>query len=130
MNNEQKKKLYKYLFPSDSIQKFMCNDFFQELKTIIPNDFCISAGNIDSTTRENNLKKVSILICKFIEDNNTYKNIILSLFNELDYQSLINEFIIGYLFFITNTETKFKDIDIFKDKRSIVYSKISIADFI
>ena len=60
----------------------------------------------------------------FIRNFTDYKMRLIELFKTLNYKSLIDDLIIGYVIFVANLNEKYKDIDIFKDKRSICYIKI------
>ena len=129
MTKEQKLKLLKFLYPNEEICNFMCNDFYQELANIIPYHVCISAKNLVQKNRENNWEFVKEKLITFLNNNKNYSTELARLYRESQLNNKIDEFLIGYVFFIANTN-KTKEVDIFKDKRSICYSEISIINII
>lgn len=44
------------------------------------------------------------------------------LYKDRDFDDLINDILIGYVFFVVNTDNNNKGGDIFKNKKSICYS--------
>lgn len=112
----------KYLYPTDEIRNFMCNDLYQELNEIIPKTKCFCSNNIVSKTREENYMFVKTHIVNFILSNENYKQELNKLYKDREFDDLINDIIIGYVFFIVNTDDKNRGEDIFKNKKSICYS--------
>ena len=112
----------KYLYPTDVIRNFMCNDLYQELNDIIPKTKCFCSDNIVSKTREENYMFVKTHIVNFILTNENYKNELNKLYKDRGFDDLINDIIIGYVFFTVNTDDKNRGEDIFKNKKSICYS--------
>lgn len=112
----------KYLYPTDEIRNFMCNDLYQELNEIIPKTKCFCSDNIVSKTREENYMFVKTHIVNFILSNDNYKNELNKLYKDREFDDLINDIIIGYVFFTVNTDDKNRGEDIFKNKKSICYS--------
>lgn len=112
----------KYLYPTDEIRNFMCNDVYQELNEIIPKTKCFCSDNIVSKTREENYMFVKTHIVNFILSNDNYKNELNKLYKDREFDDLINDIIIGYVFFTVNTDDKNRGEDIFKNKKSICYS--------
>lgn len=112
----------KYLYPTDEIRNFMCNDLYQELNEIIPKTKCFCSNNIVSKTREENYMFVKTHIVNFILTNENYKNELNKLYKDREFDDLINDIIIGYVFFTVNTDDKNRGEDIFKNKKSICYS--------
>lgn len=129
MEIERKQKLLNYLMPNKEKRNFLCNDLFMELKELIPDSMIISMKNNSLKERKKNYQTVETIILSFINNNINYKKQIKDLFN-LNETDILNDLVIGYVFFVINTNAKFYHIDIFKDKRSICYSPISIIDFI
>lgn len=112
----------KYLYPTDEIRNFMCNDLYQELNEIIPKTKCFCSDNIVSKTREENYMFIKTHIVNFILTNDNYKKELNKLYKDREFDDLINDIIIGYVFFTVNTDDKNKGEDIFKNKKSICYS--------
>ena len=129
MEIERKQKLLNYLMPNKEKRNFLCNDLFMELKELIPDSIIISMKNNSLKERKKNYQTVETIILNFINNNINYKKQIKDLFN-LNETDILTDLVIGYVFFVINTNAKFYHIDIFKDKRSICYSPISIIDFI
>ena len=126
MTKAQKIKLEKHFFTTDKIRSFLCNDFYQEIKHIIPDEICISEDNLEPRLRLNNATSVYISLTDFLDKNKNYSDLIAELYNIKPQENykVLNELIEGYLFFLSLTEEKFKDIDIYKDEKSICYSPI------
>ncbi len=130
MTDEKKLKLLKYLFPTDEIRIFMCNDFFVELLNVIPKKLCISTQNISVQKRKENYQSVLGLLRKFLKENANYRKIVLQLYNADKLEELEEQIIIGYVIFLIHCDKRWYWLDIFQDKRSICYSPISIVDFL
>lgn len=112
----------KYLYPTDEIRNFMCNNLYQELNEIIPKIKCFCSENIVSKTRERNFIFVKSQILNFVLSNKNYKKELKKLYLNREFDEIINDVIIGYVFFVVNTDNKNKGEDIFKSKKSICYS--------
>ncbi len=129
MKNKDKQKLIKLLFFTDEITAFMCNDLFQELKNLIPTNICISYENLPNEARRNNLNRVNSIVINFLYKNKIYADMVCKFYNEEKVtDNLIKTIVTGYVFYIATTNDKYKDLDIFKDKRSICYTDISLLD--
>lgn len=127
MTKEEKQKLMNYLYPTDDVLNFMCNDFYQELLAVIPASVCISTKNIVAKTRESNLRLVKNKILEFLDNNKNYSTELKNIYKERALKNKINEFVVGFVFYISCVNEKY-DIDIFKSKKSICYSEISLVD--
>jgi len=122
---KQEEKFIQLLYPTDEIRKIMINDVYQELLEIIPMTWCFNSKNTIKAIREENYKRVLTSISNFVKEN-------------ADYQKEINKFygenieyvLYGYMFYIARTNEKYTNIDIFKDKKSILYSEISLLDIL
>lgn len=131
MNQQQKMELLRYLYKDAETQKFLCNDLFQEFMNTIPKTKCICSENIVHETRHINRQFVTQSIGEFIQNNKAYKEMLNTLYQDYEESDLIEHLLMGYVFFIAQTEATAKEIDIFKDKKSICYTEgPSIADFI
>jgi len=130
MTNEKKSKLIKYLYPTDEIREFMCNDFYQELLNIIPTKLLISSYNKVNKTRECNLEIVKQKIVEFLKNNSNYTIELAELYKDKEILNRIDDFVTGLTFFVASTNEKYKDIDIFKNKESVCFSVVSIADIL
>lgn len=121
----QEEKFLQLLYPTEDIRKIMINDVYQELLERIPTTWCISSKNLTKAIREENYKKVLSSISNFIEENSDYKKVIQSFYREN-----IEYVLYGFMFYISHTNEKYTNVDIFKDKRSILYSEISLLDIL
>lgn len=123
-------KFLRYLYPTDEIREFMINDFYQELGEIIHKTKCFSSDNIVSATRETNYNYVKASIIKFLETNPTYQIELQKLYKK-PINDMLEELIIGFVFYTVNTDKKNIGVDIFKNKKSICYtSNPTILDLI
>ncbi|MGN1201329.1 MAG: hypothetical protein ACI4R8_03645 [Candidatus Caccovivens sp.] len=128
MNKSQKLKLMDYLYPNEEARSFICNDLYQELLKYIPSSLLISTDNIPKEKRLINIAKVKQTIITFLIKKN-YERVLLKKIGLLAINNdVIEELITGLTFFVSNTEERCKDVDIFKDKKSICYQEISIID--
>ena len=127
MDIEQKKKLVQILYPNEKIRDFMINDLYQELKLFIDFEKCYSEKYLEANERKKSLENLKDEIMVFLKNNGNYANAIQSLFLR-SYNDIINEIVMGYCFYIT--QLNLKEIDIFKDKKSICYSEVSIIDIL
>lgn len=130
MDNERKTKLLKYLFPTEEIRKFVCNDLFMELSEIIKTTDCISSKNIKNAVRQGNKAKVEKQIKDFIKENPMYEKMLTELYHQKDINQIYDDILVGYTFFLASTYGRIGEIDIFKDKKSICYAPISIIDIL
>lgn len=124
MINERKEKLLKHLYPTQEIREFMCNDLYQELLQVISKSTCISSKNIVEKIRKLNYEKVKFQIKQFLSNNIIYLNKIKSFAFTINLEDIIT----GLVFYISLIDETYTHIDIFKDKKSICYSSISIVD--
>lgn len=129
MNKEQKIKVERFLFSNDEIRKFLCNDFYQELKNIIPSEILFCKENINKDERSNNLLSIFIKVTNFIKKNKEYERELCKIFRteENHIYNYIDELVMGYVFFISLTEEKYKGRDIFEDKQSIYWSSVPLS---
>lgn len=122
MNNKMMKFL-KYLYPTDEIRDFMCNDLYQELNEVIPNIKCFCSDNVVKSVREENRKFVKTNIVNFIENNPVYKQEIEKLYKSKVISNIIDDIFTGYVLYVVNTSEKNKGENIFTNKKSICYSE-------
>lgn len=130
MESERKQKLIKYLYPNEKIRSFLCDNIYLELCNILPKQIFISQKNIVSATRKENLNNAKSVINSYIENNIEIKKSLFSLFKNNNLEIIIGDIVIGYVFYLTNSVPRMNGIDIFRDKRSVCYSPISIIDII
>lgn len=122
MNNKMMKFL-KYLYPTDEIRDFMCNDLYQELNEVIPNIKCFCSDNVVKSVREENRKFVKTNIVNFIENNPVYKQEIEKLYKSKVISNIIDDIFTGYVLYVVNTSERNKGENIFTNKKSICYSE-------
>lgn len=130
MENERKVKLLKYLFPTDEARKFICNNLFYDLGFIIKSSYCINYNNITSAARKKNLEIVKNQVKQFLIDNNFYLARLKDIYNQKSVEKIVDDLVIGYVFYLSNTGVRYNSFDIFKDRRSICYAPISIVDML
>ena len=129
MEKERKLKLLKYLYPSEQIRQFLCDDLYLEFMDIIPKNLCISSNNKTNIMRKENFNKVVYIITIFFKNNPKYQQKILELFNK-SFDYLTYDIIAGYVFNLSNTIPRYIGIDIFRDKKSICYTPVSVIDLL
>ena len=116
-------KLYKLLFKNETIQKFLCNDLFEELKEQISLTNCLSKNNLNNKTREINYIKVQNTIALFLLNNKIYLNILNELFSEFTFNQLVTHLIACFVFYLSKINITYSNINIFTNKYSICYNK-------
>ena len=121
MNNKMIEFL-KYLYPTDEIRDFMCNDLYQELCEIIPKTKCFGSENVVASVREENLKFVKTSIVEFISNNQNYENELSKLYKDKKLEDVLDDIIVGFVFYVVNTNDRNKGENIFTNKKSICYS--------
>lgn len=130
MEKERKIKLMNYLFPTNEAREFICNYLFYDLSSIINPTLCISYRNSTRSVRKKNYEIVKSEINKFLQNNSFYLIKLSDMYNHKDFDSLLKDLVVGYIFYLSNTGKRYYSFDIFKDTRSICYEPISIIDMI
>ncbi|MBQ8522316.1 MAG: hypothetical protein IJ458_01470 [Clostridia bacterium] len=131
MRNElekDKEKLVRYLYPTKEISGLMCNDIYQELLEIIPLECCICEDNIKDNVRTRNLVFVRGAIKGFVLGNIEYQKILFEYYHHDNLEWIVRDILIGFVLYISTISEKFKEIDILKDKQSILYGETFILD--
>lgn len=128
--NDNMQKMVKYLYPTKQIMDLMCNDIYQELLEFIPLDMCISEDNLNTQIREQNLAFIHGAITGFVLGNYNYKKILFEYYKHTNIEWIVNDIIIGLMFYISNIIEEFNNIDIFNNKQSILYGNTFILDLI
>jgi len=124
MNISRKQKLVEYLYPTDEMMSFMCNDLYQELLKVVSPTNCISSKNMANKVRLENLRFVKQQIIDFVQSNKCYHEQICYYYKAKDSNKALYDILIGLVFFIANTTNKYSRLDIFYDKKSICYDGI------
>ena len=117
---DKKEEILKYLFPTEEIRKFLVNDLYQELLKNIDTTLFYSDGNIFDRVRDERYKKVFNDIELFLYKNREYAVELARLFDGHDFVMIIEDLICGIVFYYINVIKK-EPIDIFNDRRSLVY---------
>lgn len=117
---DKKEEILKYLFPTEEIRKFLVNDLYQELLKNIDTTLFYSDGNIFDRVRDERYKKVFNDIELFLYKNREYAVELARLFDGHDFVMIIEDLICGIVFYCINVIKK-EPIDIFNDRRSLVY---------
>ena len=125
-----KEKLVKYLYPTKQIMGLMCNDIYQELLEIIPLEHCISNNNLNSNVRAKNLEFLNGAIKGFLLNNIDYQKVLFEYYRHNNLDWITRDILIGFILYISTLSEDFKNIDILKDKQSILYGEIFILDLI
>jgi len=128
MNETRKRKLLNYLYPREEIAEFMISDFYVELTIVLDKKICFSSSNIKNSERAKNLSIAREIVSNFLESNIEYKLKLEEFFPKTDKKVLIDNIICGYVMIISLHINKGSGADVFLDKRSVCYSKISILD--
>ena len=126
MNITRKQILIEFLYPNSKLMTFMCNDVYQELLNIVSTQDCICCKNINKDIRDRNFRTVKKIIYKFIINNENYKNLLFEYYKSKDVDMIANNILLGLVFYISNTNDKYIEIDILMNKKSICYNKYSI----
>lgn len=117
---DKKEEILKYLFPTEEIRKFLVNDLYQELLENIDTTLFYNDGNIFDRVRDERYKKVFNDIELFLYKNREYAVELARLFDGHDFVMIIEDLICGIVFYYINVIKK-ELIDIFSDRRSLVY---------
>lgn len=117
---DKKEEILKYLFPTEEIRKFLANDLYQELLENIDTTLFYNDGNIFDRVRYERYKKVFNDIELFLYKNREYAVELARLFDGHDFVMIIEDLICGIVFYYINVIKK-EPIDIFNDRRSLVY---------
>lgn len=125
-----KEKMVRYLYPTKKIITLMCNDVYQELLELIPMEYCISKDNLNLNTRIKNLEFVRGAIKGFIIGNNEYAKILCEYYKHNNIDAIAYDILIGFVLYISTISDEFKNIDILRDKQSIVYGEVFILDLV
>ena len=121
----KEEKLLQFLYRNEEIRKRLINDVYQELLEVVPPSLCFNSKNVVNATRDENLRKALSSISNFLENNADYNKVIEEIYDE-DFQFVL----CGYMFYLSHTNEKYIGIDIFKNKKSILYSEISLLDIL
>lgn len=117
---DKKEEILKYLFPTEEIRKFLVNDLYQELLENIDTTLFYNDGNIFDRVRDERYKKVFDDIELFLYKNREYAVELARLFDGHDFVLILEDLICGIVFYYINVIKK-EPIDIFNDRRSLVY---------
>lgn len=121
----KEEKLLQFLYRNEEIRKRLINDVYQELLEVVPPSLCFNSKNVVNATRDKNLGKALSSISNFLENNADYNKVIKEIYDD-DFQFVL----CGYMFYLSHTNEKYIGIDIFKNKKSILYSEISLLDIL
>lgn len=129
MDSERVLKLIKYLYPTNEIMNFMFNDLNVELSAYIPENLIISSKNGIDVVRAKNKGEALHRISVFFNQNPNYLNQVANLYGKDDISDMLGEILQGYALFVIINNDKYKNIDIFEDKKSVCYTLISVVDY-
>lgn len=112
-----------YLYPTDEIRHFLINDVYQEFEDIISSVKCFGNDNIVSLAREKNYKSIKSSMLIFFNTNPTYNKELLKLYKIKNVEDIVENLIIGYVFYLVNKDKTNLNVDIFKNKKSVCYTQ-------
>lgn len=124
MELKEKEELIKYLYPAPKSREFLINDLYQELA--LPIEKIYSNDNLDVTKRKENYLICYKIIENYLKNNKNYQILVENIY-KMPIKDIIEDILIGYCFYISQTTF---DYDIFKDKKSVLYAKISIINIL
>ncbi len=124
MELKEKEELIKYLYPTVKSREFLINDLYQEL--VLPIEKIYSNDNLDVTKRKENYLICYKIIENYLKNNKNYQILVENIY-KMPIKDIIEDILIGYCFYISQTTF---DYDIFKDKKSVLYAKISIINIL
>ena len=127
---KDKQKLARYLYPTKEIRGLMCKDIYQELLDSVPIERCISEDNLVDSVRAKNQEFVRGVIKGFLVSNPDYLKILFEYYRHDDIEPIVYDILIGFVLYISMSTDEFKDIDILRDKQSILYGEEFILDLI
>lgn len=130
MKNSEIKKLKDYLYPTEEIEHFLIKEINPKLKQMLQNVSIFAAENEEKKIRKQNYDKFYFVVCELLFSNETYLNNVKNYWGKLKFKYIIDDIIINYVFNLTQQDSTFKNVDIFKNKQSICYRKISVLSFI
>lgn len=119
---EKLEKISLYLYGNDETRSFLINDLFQEFSLIIDEKDCINWKNRVRKTRLKSKITVALLISKFLKENKIYLIKLNEFYPASTFEDIVETLVLGYVFYLSQVKEKFKNVNIFKDKKSICYS--------
>lgn len=122
MDEVKKERICTYLYGTDETRKFLLNDLFQEFSLIIDDKECINWKNRIKKVRTKNKIIVTTKIVLFLKENEVYYNKLDKIYNNMLFKDVITMLVLGYVFYLSQVKDEFKDVNIFKSKKSICYS--------
>lgn len=128
MNTKEKELLIKYLFPTEEIRKFLINDIYQEFNEFLPKENLFNERNMKTEQRLNNYNQYCSLIKDYLNNHSDYLKEVYGVYHNINIESLIDDLLMGYVFYLSEIDDKLQKFDIFKDKKSICFTEISILD--
>lgn len=122
MTLKEREKISYYLYHNSTNKEFVFNEFYEELSKIIIQNDCISDENQNDIMRQENINKIKNTINIFLSNHSLYKNLLYEFYNierQEQLELLFDNLIMGYVFYLSMTIDKFKDINILRSKKSV-----------
>ena len=91
---------------------------------------CISKDNLIDSVRDKNQEFVRGVIKGFLVSNPDYLKILFEYYKHNDIEPIVYDILIGFTLYVSLLSDEYKDINILKDKRSILYGETFILDLI
>ena len=91
---------------------------------------CISDDNLNDSLRAKHLEFVSGVIKGFVMGNIEYREMLFKYYHHNNLEWIVRDILIGFILYISTLSEEFKEIDIFKDKQSILYGETFILELI
>lgn len=128
MTKKEKDKIREYLYPTFEEEDFLVNVIYQDLKEIIPQNICICSKNLTSKIRKSHYNEVYDYIYDYLHQHQKYCDYLMSEYPlDMD-EDLIDDLIINFVFCLSQENAIYKDIHIFKNRKSICFTDVSILD--
>lgn len=121
-----KTKVKEYLYPSIETEKIL-KQINEDIYKLIDTKILISENNKNQEYRKKNYRKLYNLLEKYFNQNYNLYDKLLTIYNANDFftEEVIKEVIYNLVFVYSQTQEQFKNINIFKNRKSICYEKVS-----
>lgn len=122
INKKCNKIIEEYLFNSKQIKELWDNEIFLDLDKKLNYKSIISNKNYDEHERNRNEWNAIKIVGNWLQSNNNYRKIIINNYGNNDLLDNIKLTLTAYAYNLTKNISHLKEINIFTDKRSIIYN--------
>lgn len=130
MNKREKEILMECLYLSDWDRDFLVNVINRDLKELIPEKLFFCKENCIEKTREKNYYEIVYQINDYLQHHFKYLDYLMQDYPEDREEDLVDDLILNFMFCLTQENKKYKDVDIFKNKKSICYTEIPFIEIL